>query len=37
MVFALVALSAQSCKDFLDEELISNVAANEILYNTRPV
>ena len=29
MVFALIALSTQSCKDFLDEELISNVSANE--------
>ena len=28
MAVALVALSAQSCKDFLDEELVSNVAAD---------
>ena len=28
MAIALVALSAQSCKDYLDEELISNVAAD---------
>src|SRR5688572_13142799 len=34
MAIALVALSAQSCKDFLDEELVSNVAANS--YYTTP-
>ena len=28
MAIALVALSAQSCKDYLDEELVSNVAAD---------
>ena len=28
IAIALVALSAQSCKDFLDEELVSNVAAD---------
>ena len=26
--FALIALSTQSCKDFLDEKLVSNVSAN---------
>src|SRR5688572_6162928 len=29
LVLALIAFSTQSCKDFLDEELISNVSANE--------
>ena len=28
MAIALVALTTQSCKDFLDETLVSNVAAN---------
>ena len=28
MAVALVALTTQSCKDFLDETLVSNVAAN---------
>ncbi len=29
LVLALIAFSTQSCKDFLDEELISNVSAEE--------
>ena len=34
VAFALVAISAQSCKDYLDETLVSDVAADS--YYTTP-